>query len=494
MLRKQLLPILVLLLTAGSVWAQGVGVNILNPDSSAILHLESNEKGLLLPNLTTPEMDGINNPAEGLVIYNTTDSLVEYWNGRCWLKAYQRSCDECEFITTLDNFSATIDRATTDSAVTNLTVERLNGNDSIATIVLASLPSGITASITNPIVDSFGVVTITVTADIFAPAGTYPILIQSVCGQNSFIQAFTVEVEPCLQVDVAANYTNLDLQNEFGLPGPGQPECIIVDVEDGVEVTSNDPTVPAFTWGNLDPLSHVGLRHDGSILGRGGDGSGPGSLLSLSFINPGGDGGDALELTTRTTFDVSGEIYGGGGGGGGVGTGADLNLVSLPVIGSIGVCLAAGSGGGGGAAGGTPGTAAGSCSGSGPLYFTFTFVEDGTAGSGGPGGTGGDGGVIFENVPINVSVAVATLSISPFVDISGGDGGDYGQAGGTGSGSVGVSIDVSVPFLGSIFNDTFSFTLVTAAGGAAGLAIKTNSNTFTGLPLPSTFVIGNVAP
>ena len=31
------------------LWAQGVGIGILVPDSAAILHLESDRKGLLIP-------------------------------------------------------------------------------------------------------------------------------------------------------------------------------------------------------------------------------------------------------------------------------------------------------------------------------------------------------------------------------------------------------------------------------------------------------------
>ena len=69
-----------------------VGINILIPDSSAALQVESSTKGVGLPRLTTVQMNAINAPLNGLTIFNTNDSVVEYWNGSCWLKAYEPNC------------------------------------------------------------------------------------------------------------------------------------------------------------------------------------------------------------------------------------------------------------------------------------------------------------------------------------------------------------------------------------------------------------------
>ncbi|MCS6790968.1 MAG: hypothetical protein NZ580_08325, partial [Bacteroidia bacterium] len=72
------------------LWAQsqGVGIGILQPDPAAILHLESTQKGLLLPRLTRAQRDAIPNPPRGLVIFNVEDSVIQYYNGRCWLPTY----------------------------------------------------------------------------------------------------------------------------------------------------------------------------------------------------------------------------------------------------------------------------------------------------------------------------------------------------------------------------------------------------------------------
>src|SRR6478735_9223256 len=80
-----------------------VGINILIPDSSAVLQLESNNKGLGLSRLTTPQRDAISNPLKGLTIFNTQDSVIEYWNGECWLKVYEKNCYECAFTLSIDD-------------------------------------------------------------------------------------------------------------------------------------------------------------------------------------------------------------------------------------------------------------------------------------------------------------------------------------------------------------------------------------------------------
>tara|TARA_B100000809_G_C15135708_1_gene530472 strand:- start:400 stop:1722 length:1323 start_codon:yes stop_codon:yes gene_type:complete len=59
------------LLSSNSLYAQ-VGIGTTTPDISSVLDVSSNSKGLLMPRLTTIERDGIEAPATGLMIYNTT--------------------------------------------------------------------------------------------------------------------------------------------------------------------------------------------------------------------------------------------------------------------------------------------------------------------------------------------------------------------------------------------------------------------------------------
>lgn len=69
-----------------SVYAQNVAIdttqNIAN--SSAILDLQSVTRGLLIPRMTTAQMNAISAPAVSLIIYNTTQNCYLFFNGTQW--------------------------------------------------------------------------------------------------------------------------------------------------------------------------------------------------------------------------------------------------------------------------------------------------------------------------------------------------------------------------------------------------------------------------
>ncbi|KKT32430.1 MAG: hypothetical protein UW21_C0024G0001, partial [Candidatus Woesebacteria bacterium GW2011_GWB1_44_11b] len=65
---------------AGSL---GIG-SMSSVTSTAILQLDSNSKGFLLPRMTTTERDAISNPSTGLLVYNTTQNKINRWDGTEW--------------------------------------------------------------------------------------------------------------------------------------------------------------------------------------------------------------------------------------------------------------------------------------------------------------------------------------------------------------------------------------------------------------------------
>lgn len=496
-MKKLLLSISLLLFFAFSNVKAQVGINILQPDSNAILDLFSDEKGLLLPRLTTAQMNAIQNPTNGLTIYNTEDSIVRYYNNECWLKAYQRDCNDCEFVASLSSTSGVIDHITSDSITFDVNVLQTNGTSDIAVSYIFIPPAGMTINIDNAVIDSVGAATFTINANIFTAPGNYPIVIQVSCDQEVMFLTYQLELPPCYEVDIAANTSNVDLQSDYSLPGAGTPICVIVDVHSGVDITSLTTNDPAMTWGNLDPASHVGFINNGAVLARGGDGSSLGNLLQMTFAAPGEDGGNALELTAKTTFALNGPVYGGGGGGGSIGSVLDVSQTfNIPFIGSqtVGVCFAAGAGGGGGSADGLGGGSSGACTGSGILYYSATYIEDGTDATSGQNSIHGIGGVIQENIPISIGASGFSLNIVPGIFVAGGDGGDFGQVGGDGVGAATVSVGVSVPILGSFNIYNGSFNLLSSLGGAAGNAIKTNNNTTIDLVVPNNYIKGDIQP
>ncbi len=66
-----------------SMMAQ-IGIGTTTPDSTAELEVYSTNKGLLPPRISNNDILSISNPAEGLMIYNTTTKILNYYNGSSW--------------------------------------------------------------------------------------------------------------------------------------------------------------------------------------------------------------------------------------------------------------------------------------------------------------------------------------------------------------------------------------------------------------------------
>lgn len=69
---KPILFVIMLLISFAQLQGQGnIGINTESPENSALLHLESNDKGLLIPRLLSTEKESIQDPAQGLLVYQT---------------------------------------------------------------------------------------------------------------------------------------------------------------------------------------------------------------------------------------------------------------------------------------------------------------------------------------------------------------------------------------------------------------------------------------
>jgi hypothetical protein len=83
-MKKLQLFVIACILTGNMLLAQSVGIGTTTPDTSALLHLHSASKGVLLPRITTAQRNGIAAPAAGLLIYNTSASAFQFYNGTSW--------------------------------------------------------------------------------------------------------------------------------------------------------------------------------------------------------------------------------------------------------------------------------------------------------------------------------------------------------------------------------------------------------------------------
>lgn len=81
------LTVFSLLLTAQASAQDNMGIGTLTPDPSAILEVQSTEKGVLLPRLTSAQKNAIANPAQGLFIFDTDTESFWYFDGTQWVEA-----------------------------------------------------------------------------------------------------------------------------------------------------------------------------------------------------------------------------------------------------------------------------------------------------------------------------------------------------------------------------------------------------------------------
>jgi PKD repeat protein len=81
------------LFTSLSAYSQGVGIGTTSPDPSAKLEIKSNTQGTLVSRMTTSQRNAISNPANGLLIFNTTTNCFNVFMGSFW----KQICGECEF-------------------------------------------------------------------------------------------------------------------------------------------------------------------------------------------------------------------------------------------------------------------------------------------------------------------------------------------------------------------------------------------------------------
>ena len=85
---KRLLTLALAMGSLGALAQQtgNVGIGTKSPDPSAILDLNSTNKGLLLPRMTQSQRDAIKNPVAGLIVFQTDKAIGTYvYNGTAWL-------------------------------------------------------------------------------------------------------------------------------------------------------------------------------------------------------------------------------------------------------------------------------------------------------------------------------------------------------------------------------------------------------------------------
>lgn len=83
---KKLLTITLCLALAGLKAQQNVGIGTNTPAASALLHINSTSKGLLIPRLTSAQRSAISSPANGLQVYDTNTNSFWFYKANAWVE------------------------------------------------------------------------------------------------------------------------------------------------------------------------------------------------------------------------------------------------------------------------------------------------------------------------------------------------------------------------------------------------------------------------
>lgn len=75
---------LILFFTNKSMAQLGINATNASPNNKAMLDVESNNKGILIPRMNTSARDAIATPPNGLMIYNNQTNKFNYYDGTAW--------------------------------------------------------------------------------------------------------------------------------------------------------------------------------------------------------------------------------------------------------------------------------------------------------------------------------------------------------------------------------------------------------------------------
>jgi len=84
-MKKLLLSLFIIFCSVFS-YSQNVGIGTNTPHASAALEIKDTSKGILIPRMTMAQRNTIQNPTEGLMVYQTDSTKgFWYWDGSGWI-------------------------------------------------------------------------------------------------------------------------------------------------------------------------------------------------------------------------------------------------------------------------------------------------------------------------------------------------------------------------------------------------------------------------
>lgn len=173
--------------------AGAVGINQPTPDSHAILDIQSTTKGILVPALTDVQIAAITSPPAGLMVYNSTINVHQFWNGTCWANVGQTVCS-FDYSISQSHATDCLFKSSFGSVADTLTVNLVSGTASPVILSAAGVPAGILVNFSNNYLLPTATSVMTMTALPSAANGTYTITILAASGSTVRTLTYTLTV------------------------------------------------------------------------------------------------------------------------------------------------------------------------------------------------------------------------------------------------------------------------------------------------------------
>lgn len=234
-------------------------------DGSAVLEIKGNNRGVLLPRLSTTQRNAVTSPATGLIIYNTSTNCLEVNTGTTSTPSWSATGCRTGTVSSLNCAGASVTgtlQAGQVASGTSVTVPYTGGNDGRfdTQIFTSTGVTGLTATLSGGYVQSSGG---NLSLDISGTPG----------GRGTAVFPISVGGQTCnLSVAVAGTSSGTICGAYVGAGVWKQFSCY----NQGVANTSADPFTPgweingAYYWWGVSPVFAPGPTGPGSSMANSG--------------------------------------------------------------------------------------------------------------------------------------------------------------------------------------------------------------------------------
>lgn len=197
-------------LSLSNFYAQ-VGIGTTTPDPSAILDIEATDMGLLPPRMNTNQRDAIQNPSDGLLIYNTTTGSLNYYN-QGWFEMKGSALEGLVACNTITEGRLEGDVPAASDVKSKIIYAKSNGTPYDALTIQSTGVTGLTASLDAGTFNvNGGELEFTITGTPQGTAGGDAIFAITIGGQSCFHKRVVEEKFVCGSSTVTASYNSLPI-------------------------------------------------------------------------------------------------------------------------------------------------------------------------------------------------------------------------------------------------------------------------------------------